>query len=68
MSAPPALIPEKAAQKREWEPFLESPSMIAAPRDRDTSFVPKRGIMINGLENIIISLYAKGISVSDIGV
>lgn len=28
--------------------------------------VPKRQNMIDGLENVIVSLYAKGISVSDI--
>ena len=43
---------------------------ILVPRDRDSSFdpiaVPKRRNMIDGLENIIISLYAKGMSVSDI--
>ncbi len=45
-------------------------SEIAVPRDRDASFnpmvVPKRGNMVDGLENIIVSLYAKGMSVSDI--
>lgn len=43
---------------------------ILVPRDRDASFnpvvVPKRKNMIDGLENIIVSLYAKGMSVSDI--
>lgn len=43
---------------------------ILVPRDRDASFdpiaVPKRRNMIDGLENIIVSLYAKGMSVSDI--
>jgi transposase-like protein len=43
---------------------------IQVPRDRDSSFnplvVPKRKNMIDGLENIIISFYAKGMSVSDI--
>ena len=43
---------------------------IQVPRDRDASFnpivVPKRKNMIDGLENIIISFYAKGMSVSDI--
>lgn len=43
---------------------------IAVPRDRDGSFnpmiVPKRKNMIDGLENIIISFYAKGMSNSDI--
>ncbi len=45
-------------------------SEITVPRDRDASFnpmiVPKRGNMVDGLENIIVSLYAKGMSVSDI--
>ena len=43
---------------------------IKVPRDREGSFepklVPKRKNIIDGLENIIISLYAKGMSVSDI--
>lgn len=43
---------------------------ITVPRDRQGSFepalVPKRHNIIGGLENIIISLYAKGMSVSDI--
>lgn len=43
---------------------------IQIPRDRDSSFapalVPKRKNMAQGVENIIISLYAKGMSVSDI--
>ncbi|MFH6602302.1 IS256 family transposase [Maribacter algicola] len=45
-------------------------SQISVPRDRDASFnpmiVPKRGNMADGIENIIVSLYAKGMSVSDI--
>ena len=45
-------------------------SNIQVPRDRDASFnpmiVPKRGNMIDGLENIIVSFYAKGMSNSDI--
>ena len=43
---------------------------IKVPRDRSGSFepalVPKRHNIIDGLENIIISFYAKGMSVSDI--
>lgn len=43
---------------------------IKVPRDRDSSFepalVPKRQNIVEGLEHIIISLYAKGMSVSDI--
>ena len=45
-------------------------SNIHVPRDRDASFnpmvVPKRGSRVDGLENIIISFYAKGMSNSDI--
>ncbi len=44
--------------------------VIQVPRDRDSIFnplvVPKRKNMIDGSENIIISFYAKGMSVSDI--
>lgn len=43
---------------------------ISVPRDRDSSFnpmiVPKRKSMVDGVENVIISLYAKGMSNSDI--
>ena len=43
---------------------------IKVPRDRDSSFnpmiVPKRKNMIDGIENVIISLYAKGMSSRDI--
>jgi len=43
---------------------------IQVPRDRNSSFepvlVPKRRSVIDGVENVIISLYAKGMSVSDI--
>jgi putative transposase len=43
---------------------------IKVPRDRDASFnpvlVPKRGAIVEGIENVIISLYSKGMSVSDI--
>lgn len=45
---------------------------ITVPRDRQGSFepalVPKKQNIIGGLENIIISFYAKGMSVSDIEV
>ena len=45
-------------------------SEIKVPRDREASFnpmiVPKRGSMVEGLEEVIVSLYAKGMSVSDI--
>ena len=45
-------------------------SEIQVPRDRDASFnpmiVPKRESMVEGIEEVIVSLYAKGMSVSDI--
>jgi transposase-like protein len=45
-------------------------SDIRVPRDRDASFnpmiVPKRESMVEGIEEVIVSLYAKGMSVSDI--
>lgn len=45
-------------------------SQIRVPRDRDASFnpiiVPKRESMVEGIEEVIVSLYAKGMSVSDI--
>lgn len=45
-------------------------SEIKVPRDRDSSYspmlVPKRKNIIDGIENVIISLYAKGMSNSDI--
>jgi putative transposase len=44
--------------------------IINVPRDRDASFnpmlVPKRKSMLDGIENVVVSLYAKGMSVSDI--
>lgn len=43
---------------------------IQVPRDRNASFepivVPKRSNLSEGLESLVISLYAKGMSVSDI--
>lgn len=43
---------------------------IKVPRDREASFNPmlvhKRANMVDGIENVIISLYAKGMSNSDI--
>lgn len=43
---------------------------IEVPRDREASFnsmlVPKRESMIEGLEEVKVSMYAKGMSVSDI--
>ena len=43
---------------------------IKVPRDREATFnpmlVPKRKSMVEGIENVIISLYAKGMSNSDI--
>lgn len=45
-------------------------SEIQIPRDRESSFnpmlVPKRKSMVDGIENVIVSLYAKGMSNSDI--
>ncbi|WP_335967349.1 IS256 family transposase [Galbibacter sp. PAP.153] len=45
-------------------------SKIQVPRDREGSFnpmiVPKRDNMVDGIENVIVSLYAKGMSNSDI--
>ncbi len=45
-------------------------SEIKMPRDRDASFnpmlIPKRSSMVDGIENVIVSLYAKGMSNSDI--
>ena len=45
-------------------------SEITVPRDRDASYnpmlVPKRKSMVDGVENVIITLYAKGMSNSDI--
>lgn len=55
-------------QKKVRTSFGES--QIQVPRDRDASFnpmvVPKRGNMVDGIENVIVSLYAKGMSNSDI--
>jgi len=43
---------------------------IRVPRDRDSSYAPmlvrKRQSMVDGIENVIVSLYAKGMSNSDI--
>lgn len=45
-------------------------SDIRVPRDRDASFnpmiVPKRENMVDGIDEVIVSLYAKGMSVADI--
>ena len=45
-------------------------TQIQVPRDRNATFnpviVPKRQNMLDGLENVIVSLYAKGMSNSDI--
>ena len=45
-------------------------AQINVPRDRDSSFdpiiIPKRKGMAEGIENVIISLYAKGMSNTDI--
>ena len=43
---------------------------ISVPRDRDASFnpmiIPKRQSFVDGIENVIVSLYSKGMSNSDI--
>ena len=43
---------------------------IQVPQDREASFnpmlIPKRKSMVEGIENVIVSLYAKEMSVSDI--
>jgi len=43
---------------------------IEVPRDREASFnpilVPKRESMVEGLDEVMVSMYAKGMSVSDI--
>lgn len=56
------------AQKKVRTSFGES--TIEVPRDRDATFnpmlVPKRKSMFDGIENVIVSLYAKGMSNSDI--
>ena len=45
-------------------------NQIKVPRNRDASYnsmiIPKRKSMVEGLERIIVSLYAKGMSASDI--
>ena len=55
-------------QKRVRTSFGET--KIKVPRDRDGSFnpmiIPKRKNMVDGLENVIVSLYAKGMTNSDI--
>jgi transposase-like protein len=44
--------------------------IINVPRDREATFnpmiIPKRKSMVEGIENVIVSLYAKGMSVNDI--
>ena len=65
----PVLMPATATPpKKVRTSFGESE--IRVPRDREGSFdpmlVPKRGNMVDGIENVIISLYAKGMSNSDI--
>lgn len=45
-------------------------SVIKVPRDRDSTFepmiVPKRSNMVDGIEKVIVSLYARGMSNRDI--
>jgi|TARA_B100002051_G_C16652539_1_gene594709 transposase-like protein len=49
---------------------LANPRLLFPDRDRDASFnptiVPMRGNMVDGIENVIVPLYAKGMSNSDI--
>ncbi len=56
------------SQKKVRSSFGED--QIQVPRDREGSFnpmiVPKRGNIVDGIENVIVSLYAKGMSNSDI--
>ncbi len=56
------------SQKKVRSSFGED--QIQVPRDRKGSFnpmiVPKRGNIVDGIENVIVSLYAKGMSNSDI--
>lgn len=44
--------------------------IINVPRDRESTFnpmiVPKRKSMVEGIENVIVSFYSKGMSVNDI--
>jgi len=46
-------------------------SEIQVPRDRDVTFnpmiIPKRKSMVDGFENVIVSLYAKGICNCNLG-
>lgn len=48
----------------------EGELVVNVPRDRESTFnpmiVPKRKSMVEGIENVIVSLYAKGMSVNDI--
>ena len=48
----------------------EGTMVINVPRDREATFnpmiIPKRKNMVEGVENVIVSLYAKGMSVNDI--
>src|SRR5690606_41982261 len=56
------------SQKKVRSSFGED--LIKVPRDREGSFnpmiVPKRQNMVDGIENVIVSLYAKGMTNSDI--
>lgn len=61
-------MPEWVREKKIKTSYGESE--IRVPRDRDASFnpmiVPKRESMVGGIEEVIVSLYTKGMSVSDI--
>jgi transposase-like protein len=49
---------------------IDGELIINVPRDRESTFnpmiIPKRKSMVEGIENVIVSLYAKGMSVNDI--
>lgn len=65
----PSLNARNGTQKKVIKTeFGETP--IEVPRDRESSFdpvlVPKRSRYSTGVENLIVSLYSKGMSVSDI--
>ncbi|WPL51143.1 IS256 family transposase [Sphingobacterium bambusae] len=61
-------FPERATKKTIKSKFGESE--IKVPRDRDASFDPiivtKRHNMLEGIEKVVISLYSRGMSTTDI--
>ncbi|WP_285660775.1 transposase, partial [Paenarthrobacter ureafaciens] len=50
---------------------LQGPVQVTVPRDRNSSFepviVPKRARRLGKVEDMILSLYARGMSTRDIG-